>query len=308
MLIVTQAAAIPRALVRMLWQLQPEDAAQARLAALLLRAPSYRASTAAPAQHTQQERFSLLCSAFKPLAELASGSDAQMNTLLVNVSELSAAQRRGIVVGNGAGGRGAGGRGAGVAAGRGMAGRGAVGHGAVGRDAGHAGAGAASRARCCTVCKQPGHNRTTCRSSLRDLGVVGDDEPLVLPHAPALPSDSDNDALPSAPPLEPSIAPPAAPPSAPQPTPQPAPQPQSAPTRAGGGGGATVTINVGTLTSLVGHGGSFSLDDLVGAGGVELPHAPAPVANPQVLRGKGRPKVVRYKSSRELKKRKRNAS
>ena len=244
----------------------------------------------------------------RQLAELASGSDAQMNTLLVNVSELSAAQRRGIVVGNGAGGRGAGGRGAGVAAGRGMAGRGAVGHGAVGRDAGHAGAGAASRARCCTVCKQPGHNRTTCRSSLRDLGVVGDDEPLVLPHAPALPSDSDNDALPSAPPLEPSIAPPAAPPSAPQPTPQPAPQPQSAPTRAGDGGSATVTINVGTLTSLVGHGGSFSLDDLVGAGGVELPHAPAPVANPQVLRGKGRPKVVRYKSSRELKKRKRNAS
>ena len=89
---------------------------------------------------------------------------------------------------------------------------------------------------------------------------------------------------------------------------QPAPQPQSAPTRAGDGGGATVTINVGTLTSLVGHGGSFSLDDLVGAGGVELPRAPAAVANPQVLRGKGRPKVVRYKSSRELKKRKRNAS
>jgi hypothetical protein len=145
---------------------------------------------------------------------------------------------------------------------------------------------------------------------LRDLGVVGDDEPLVLPHAPALPSDSNNDAaLPSAPPLEPSTAPPAAPPSAPQPTPQPAPQPQSAPTRAGGGGGATVVaINVGTLTSLVGHGGPFSLDDLVGAGGVELTHAPAPVANPQVLRGKGRPKVVRYKSSRELKKRKRNAS
>jgi hypothetical protein len=76
---------------------------------------------------------------------------------------------------------------------------------------------------------------------LRDLGVVGADEPLVLPHAPALPSDSDNDALPSAPPLETSIAP--------QPTPQPAPQPQSAPTRAGDGGGATVTIYVGTLTT-----------------------------------------------------------
>ena len=308
-LIVTQAAAIPRALVRMLWQLQPEDAAQARLAALLLRAPSYRASTAAPAQHTQQERFSLLCSAFKPLAELASASDAQMNTLLANVNELSVVQRRSLV-GSGAGGRGAGGRGTVVASGRGMTGRGAAGHGAAGRDVGLAGAGAAPRARCCTICKQPGHNRTTCRSNLRDLGVVGGDEPLVLPHAPAMPSDSGNEAeLPSAPPLEPSTAPLAAPPSAPQPALQPAPQPQSAPTRAGGGGGATVVaINVATLTSLVGHGGPFGLDDLVGAGGVELPHAPAQVANPQVLRGKGRPKVVRYKSSRELKKRKRDAS
>ena len=70
----------------MLWRLQVDAVGHAQLAALLLRSPSYKANTAVPAQHTLPERFALLISAFKPVAELGSVSDTAMSAVVARVN------------------------------------------------------------------------------------------------------------------------------------------------------------------------------------------------------------------------------
>jgi hypothetical protein len=77
-------------------------------------------------------------------------------------------------------------------------------------------------------------------------------------------------------------------------------------TGGGGGGGVTVTCGTTALTALLIPGGQFGLDDVLRAGGTQLPLAlGGAVANPVILRGKGRPRTARFKSPAEGKKRQR---
>jgi hypothetical protein len=74
----------------------------------------------------------------------------------------------------------------------------------------------------------------------------------------------------------------------------------------GGGGGVTVAFGATALTALLMPGGQFGLDDVLRAGGAQLPPAlGGAVANPAILRGKGRPRTGRFKSPAESKKRQR---
>ena len=317
LLIVSQAAHIPRALIGMLWRLQVDAVGHAQLAALLLRSPSYKANATAPAQHTLPERFALLISAFKPVAELGSVSDTAMSAVVAKVNELAASMRGNpsAVTGSGAGGRGTGGRGA---DGRGAGGRGIGGRGRGGRGAEPPAAGRGATAptpfrRTCSVCRQPGHNKSTCprQEALRGVGAAGDEEPLAVPlPVPTLDGDSGDEALPPVMPLPPALPLPGAPLAAPPPAPSRAQaHPAGGHTASfahGSGGDVNVALGATALTALLGSGAHFSLDDAVRAGGVQMPPAARLVGNPVALRGKGRPKTARYKSASEGNKRKRS--
>jgi hypothetical protein len=235
----------------------------AQLAALLLRSPSYKANATAPAQHTLPERFALLISAFKPVAELGSVSDTAMSAVVAKVNELAASMRGNPsgVTGSGAGGRGTGGRGA---DGRGAGGRGIGGRGRGGRGAELPAAGRGATAptpfrRTCSVCRQPGHNKSTCprQEALRGVGAAGDEEPLAVPlPVPTLDGDSGDEALPPVMPLPPALPLPGAPLAAPPPAPSRAQaHPAGGHTASfahGSGGDVNVALGATALTALLG--------------------------------------------------------
>ena len=317
LLIVSQAAHIPRSLIGMLWRLQVDAVGHAQLAALLLRSPSYKANVAVPAQHTLPERFALLISAFKPVAELGSVSDSAMSAVVARVNELAASLRGNSsgVTGSGAGGSDTGGRGAGGrgASGRGVGGRGRGGRGAEPSAAGRGAAAPTPVRRTCSVCRQPGHNKSTCPSHtvLRGIDAADDEEPSAQP-VPTLDGDTGDEALPPVMPHSPAPPLPGASLAVPLPAP---PRAQAHPAgghtagsapQGGSGGDVNVALGATALTALLGSGAHFSLDDAVRAGGVQMPPAAGLVGNPLALRGKGRPKTARYKSASERNKRKRS--
>jgi hypothetical protein len=174
-----QKAAIPGSLIKSVWRARPDAEVGAYVEALLLRDRRAGGGSAArPSQYTKEERRAQLLGCFKPLAELASASDADTRAVLASVKELATSLR----VDPARGGASAGG----ASAGGDRSGRGGGRGGGHGRGGG-SGRGSGAR-RFCSCCRKEGHNRTTCpaRAPLYSLGTVGGDEPLALPPPPPL--------------------------------------------------------------------------------------------------------------------------
>jgi hypothetical protein len=294
-LIIEQKGDIPLALIAHTWRLQPDDEVHARLQALLLRPrPATAGAAAALAAHTREERYAVLLGRFKPIAEQASASDASTHALLTQVTELAASMRAAAAVG-GPSGSGGGGRGGRHSGGRGRGG-GRGGSGGRGRGRGVGGRGRGEGPPPPPPLPPP----SPPPPDPLDGGGGSEDSEDELP--PALPPASvpPPGALPP-PPL--ALPPPGAPPGAPPPAPSSLAHRTTA--AMGGGGGSSVTVAFGAtaLTALLMPGGQFGLDDVLRAGGTQLPPAlGGAVANPAILRGKGRPRTARFKSPAEMSK------
>jgi hypothetical protein len=262
-LIMEQKGDIPLALIAHSWRLQLDDEVHARLQALLLRPPPAAAGAAAGRAGYTREERYALL--LGRFKPIAEQASASDASTHALLAQVTelAASVRATATAGGPSGSGGGGRGGGRSGGR-------------GRGGGRGGSGGRGRGRG------------------RGVGGRGHCEELPPPPPPPPPpplpppdgldgggggKDSDDELPPSLPPAG------ALPPG-------------------GGSGGVTVAFGATALTALLTPGSQFGLDDVVRAGGTQLPPAlGGAVANPAILRAKGRPRMARFKSPTESKKR-----